>query len=47
VTGEAASTDVAVLKSQQALVGGAYYSINYYLQLIGEYTWARNSWYNG
>lgn len=38
---------VAVHKSQQAVVGGVYYSVNKYLQLVGEYTWARNSWYNG
>jgi len=38
MTGGAVSTDVAVLKSQQALVGGACYSINNYLQLIGQYT---------
>ena len=37
----------AVLKSQQAAVAGVYYSVNNYLQLVGEYIWARNSWYNG
>jgi len=37
----------AVLKSQQAATGGVYYSLNKYLTLVGEYTWARNSWYNG
>ncbi len=37
---------VAVLKSQQAATGGVYYSLNKYLTLVGEYTWARNSWYN-
>jgi hypothetical protein len=37
----------AVLKSQQAATGGVYYSVNKYLTLVGEYTWARNSWYNG
>jgi hypothetical protein len=35
-----------VLKSQQAATGGVYYSLNKYLTLVGEYTWARNSWYN-
>jgi hypothetical protein len=36
-----------VLKSQQAATGGVYYSLNKYLTLVGEYTWARNSWYTG
>lgn len=35
------------LKSQQAATGGVYYSVNKYLTLVGEYTWARNSWYSG
>ena len=37
----------AVLKSQQAVTGGVYYSVNKYMTLVGEITWARNSWYNG
>jgi len=47
ISGDPYYPGVAVLKSQQALVGGVYYSVNKYLQLVGEYTWARNSWYNG
>jgi hypothetical protein len=38
---------VAPLKSQQAATGGVYYSVNKYMMVVGEYTWARNSWYNG
>lgn len=47
IPGDIYGSGIAVLKSQQALVGGLYYSVNKYLQLVGEYTWARNSWYNG
>ncbi|MRR07259.1 MAG: hypothetical protein EG828_10010 [Deltaproteobacteria bacterium] len=47
IAGDPYYPGVAVLKSQQAVVGGVYYSVNKYLQLVGEYTWARNSWYNG
>lgn len=47
IAGDPFYPGVAVLKSQQALVGGVYYSVNKYLQVVGEYTWARNSWYNG
>ena len=36
-----------ILKSQQAATGGIYYGVNKYLTLVGEYTWARNSWYDG
>lgn len=32
-------------KSQQAATGAVFYSVNKYLQVVGEYTWARNSWY--
>ncbi len=35
-----------VIKSQQAATGGIYYSLNKYLTLVGEYTWARTSWYD-
>jgi len=42
-----ANNFAAPLKSQQAATGGIYYSVNKYLTLVGEYTWARNSWYNG
>ncbi len=34
------------LKSNQAVTGGCYYSVNKYLTLVGEYTWARNSYYD-
>jgi len=34
------------IKSKQALTGGCYYSINKYLTLVGEYTWARDSYYD-
>jgi hypothetical protein len=40
------TTEGSVLKSQQAMTAGVYYSVNKYLTLVGEYTWARNSWYN-
>ena len=36
-----------ILKSQQAATGGVYYGVNKYLTVVGEYTWARNSWYDG
>jgi len=36
-----------ILKSQQAATAGVYYSINKYMTVVGEYTWARNSWYDG
>jgi hypothetical protein len=36
----------SVKKSQQAVTGGVYYSLNKYLTIVGEYTWARDSWYN-
>lgn len=38
---------VAVIKSTQAATGGVYYSVNKYLTVVGEYTWARTSLYNG
>jgi len=34
------------LKSNQAVTGGCYYSVNKFLTLVGEYTWARNSFYD-
>jgi hypothetical protein len=34
------------LKSNQAITGGCYYSLNKYLTLVGEYTWARNAYYD-
>ncbi|MDD2318444.1 MAG: hypothetical protein PHO83_00160 [Geobacteraceae bacterium] len=34
------------IKSKQAVTGGCYYSINKYLTLVGEYTWARDSYYD-
>jgi hypothetical protein len=38
--------DFAGIKSKQAITGGCYYSINKYLTLVGEYTWARDSYYD-
>jgi len=35
-----------IVKSQQAVTGGIYYSVNKYMLLVGEYTWARTSWYD-
>jgi len=34
------------IKSKQAVTGGVYYSVNKYLTLVGEYTWARDSYYD-
>ena len=34
------------VKSKQAATGGCYYSVNKYLTLVGEYTWARDSYYD-
>jgi hypothetical protein len=36
----------SLIKSQQAVTGGVYYSLNKYLTLVGEYTFARSSWYD-
>lgn len=36
----------ALIKSQQAVTGGLYYSLNKYTQLVGEYTWARDTFYD-
>jgi hypothetical protein len=36
-----------IAKSQQAATGGVYYMVNKYFTVAGEYTWARDSWYNG
>ncbi len=36
----------AHVKSRQAVTGGVYYSVNKYLQLVGEYSWDRTSYYN-
>ena len=44
---EKAIADGTILKSQQAATAGVYYSVNKYMTLVGEYTWARNSWYDG
>ncbi|MDD2335187.1 MAG: porin [Geobacteraceae bacterium] len=35
-----------VIKSKQAVTGGCYYSVNKFLTLVGEYTWARDSYYD-
>lgn len=34
------------IKSKQAVTGGVYYNINKYLLLVGEYTWARDAYYD-
>jgi hypothetical protein len=36
---------IPIKKSQQAATGAVFYSVNKYLQVVGEYTWARDSWY--
>jgi len=41
-----ATVGFAGIKSKQAVTGGCYYSINKYLTLVGEYTWARDSYYD-
>lgn len=41
-----ASGNTGIIKSKMAATGGVYYSVNKYLTLVGEYTWARNSYYN-
>ncbi len=41
-----AVTNTSIIKkSQQAATGAVFYSVNKYLQVVGEYTWARDSWY--
>lgn len=35
-----------LIKSKQAVTGGCYYSVNKFLTLVGEYTWARDSYYD-
>jgi hypothetical protein len=40
------TVDFDGIKSKQAVTGGCYYSINKYLTLVGEYTWARDSYYD-
>jgi len=35
------------VQKQQATVVALTYSINKFVQVIGEYTWAQNKWYNG
>lgn len=37
----------SVIKSKQAVTGGVYYSVNKYLLLVGEYTWARDQYRSG
>jgi hypothetical protein len=37
----------APIKTQQAAVGALTYNINKFTQIIGEYTWAQDKWYNG
>ena len=41
----AVSDTLVIKKSQQAATGAVFYSVNKYLQVVGEYTWARDSWY--
>lgn len=41
-----ATGNTTIIKSKQAATGGIYYSVNKYLTLVGEYTWARNSYYD-
>jgi len=36
----------SLTKSQQAVTGGVYYSVNKYMTLVGEYTYERTSWYD-
>lgn len=40
------TADFDGVKSKQAVTGGIYYSLNKYLTLVGEYTWARDSYYD-
>jgi hypothetical protein len=35
-----------IKKSQQAITGMATFKVNKYLSLVGEYTWAKDSWYD-
>jgi hypothetical protein len=35
-----------VKKSQQAVTGMVTYNVNKYLSLVGEYTWAKDSWWD-
>lgn len=42
-----ATADRSMVKSQQAITGGVYYSVNKYLLLVGEYTFARDQLYTG
>jgi hypothetical protein len=41
-----ATTGFAGIKSKQAITGGVYYSVNKYLTLVGEYTFARDQYYD-
>ncbi|MRR54950.1 MAG: hypothetical protein EG822_10640 [Deltaproteobacteria bacterium] len=43
---DAATVGFNGIKSKQAVTGGCYYSVNKYLTLVGEYTWARDSYYD-
>lgn len=43
---DAATVGFSGIKSKQAVTGGCYYSVNKYLTLVGEYTWARDSYYD-
>lgn len=42
-----AGVHLSHIKTQQAAVGALTYNFNKYIQLIGEYTWAQDKWFNG
>ena len=45
---ELAGNDTSLnLQKQQAAVVALTYSVNKFVQVIGEYTWAQDRWYNG
>jgi len=46
-TDEEGALGINNMKSWQSATGGLFYSVNKYLQLVGEYSWDRRSWYNG
>jgi hypothetical protein len=43
---DSATFDFDGIKSKQAVTGGVYYNITKSLLLVGEYTWARDSYYD-
>ena len=45
---ELAGNDTALnIQKQQAAVAAVTYNVNKFVQIIGEYTWAQDRWYNG